>query len=99
MPGLDPGIHLLRKTLLRRSMDCRVKPGNDCGWDSMRAANSVFTLSPRSGERVARAQRGPGEGQPLAALLPLTPLTPLRGLATLPPLCRARGHRMRGVVA
>jgi hypothetical protein len=28
----DPGIHLLRKTFLRRSMDCRVKPGNDCGW-------------------------------------------------------------------
>jgi hypothetical protein len=26
MPGLDPGIHLLRKTLLK---DCRVKPGND----------------------------------------------------------------------
>jgi hypothetical protein len=24
MPGLDPGIHPLRKT-----MDCRVKPGND----------------------------------------------------------------------
>jgi hypothetical protein len=32
MPGLDPGIHLLRKTFLRRPMDCRVKPGNDCGW-------------------------------------------------------------------
>jgi hypothetical protein len=31
MPGLDPGIHLLRKTFLRRSMDCRVKPGNDYG--------------------------------------------------------------------
>src|SRR6478672_2794231 len=26
MPGLDPGIHLLRRT-----MDCRVKPGNDDG--------------------------------------------------------------------
>jgi len=24
MPGLDPGIHLLAKT-----MDCRVKPGSD----------------------------------------------------------------------
>jgi hypothetical protein len=24
MPGLDPGIHLLRKM-----MDCRVQPGND----------------------------------------------------------------------
>jgi hypothetical protein len=24
MPGLDPGIHLIRK-----KMDCRVKPGND----------------------------------------------------------------------
>jgi hypothetical protein len=25
----DPRIHLLRKTFLRRLMDCRVKPGND----------------------------------------------------------------------
>src|SRR5207249_8111231 len=29
MRGLDPRIHLLRKTFLRRWMDCRVKPGND----------------------------------------------------------------------
>jgi hypothetical protein len=28
MPGLDPGIHPLRKTLAKK-MDCRVKPGND----------------------------------------------------------------------
>src|SRR5262245_41502988 len=28
MPGLDPGIHLLRVSLTR-PMDCRVKPGND----------------------------------------------------------------------
>jgi len=27
----DPGIHLLRKKLFRRWMDCRVKPGNDDG--------------------------------------------------------------------
>jgi hypothetical protein len=27
--GLDPRIHLLREKVLRRSMDCRVKPGND----------------------------------------------------------------------
>jgi hypothetical protein len=26
MPGLDPGIHLLKEM-----MDCRVKPGNDDG--------------------------------------------------------------------
>jgi hypothetical protein len=26
MRGLDPRIHPLRKTFLRRSMDCRVKP-------------------------------------------------------------------------
>jgi hypothetical protein len=34
MPGLDPGIHLfLRKNkLFVKSMDCRVKPGNDGGW-------------------------------------------------------------------
>jgi hypothetical protein len=29
MRGLDPRIHLLRKKLLQRWMDCRVKPGND----------------------------------------------------------------------
>jgi hypothetical protein len=28
MPGLDPGIHHLRKSLSKQ-MDCRVKPGND----------------------------------------------------------------------
>jgi hypothetical protein len=28
MPGLDPGIHQLRKSLAKR-MDCQVKPGND----------------------------------------------------------------------
>jgi hypothetical protein len=31
MRGLDPRIHLLREKLLRRWMDCRVKPGNDSG--------------------------------------------------------------------
>jgi hypothetical protein len=34
--GLDPVIHLLRKGVLRRFMDCRVKPGND----SLRAVAS-----------------------------------------------------------
>jgi hypothetical protein len=29
MRGLDPRIHLLREKVLRRSIDCRVKPGND----------------------------------------------------------------------
>jgi hypothetical protein len=29
MRGLDPRIHRLREKLLRRGMDCRVKPGND----------------------------------------------------------------------
>jgi hypothetical protein len=28
MPGLDPGIHLSSKSLAK-TMDCRVKPGND----------------------------------------------------------------------
>jgi hypothetical protein len=27
--GLDPAIHLLRKMILRRMMDARVKPGHD----------------------------------------------------------------------
>jgi hypothetical protein len=27
--GLDPRVHLFRETLLRKKMDCRVKPGND----------------------------------------------------------------------
>jgi hypothetical protein len=30
MPGLDPGIHRNEKHL-SKSMDCRVKPGNDSG--------------------------------------------------------------------
>ena len=29
--GLDPGVHLLRKKLFAKKMDCRVKPGNDGG--------------------------------------------------------------------
>ena len=29
MRGLDPRIHLLREKVLRKGMDCRVKPGND----------------------------------------------------------------------
>jgi hypothetical protein len=29
MPGLDPGIHHLRKKHVPKKMDCRVKPGND----------------------------------------------------------------------
>ncbi len=28
MPGLDPGIHQ-KKSFLSKTMDCRVKPGND----------------------------------------------------------------------
>src|SRR5215471_14565063 len=31
MRGLDPRIHLLRKKLFPKGMDCRVKPGNDGG--------------------------------------------------------------------
>jgi hypothetical protein len=49
MRGLDPRIHLLRENFLRRSMDCRVKPGNDgvdrqaynfihCAFHSLRCA-------------------------------------------------------------
>jgi hypothetical protein len=32
-PGytLDPRVHLLRKKLFAKNMDCRVKPGNDGG--------------------------------------------------------------------
>ena len=29
MRGLDPRIHLLRKKVFTKVMDCRVKPGND----------------------------------------------------------------------
>jgi hypothetical protein len=29
MPGLDPGIHLLREKSPCEGMECRVKPGND----------------------------------------------------------------------
>jgi hypothetical protein len=31
MRELDPRIYLLRKKVLRKEMDCRVKPGNDGG--------------------------------------------------------------------
>ena len=58
------------------------------------ARAAVSTLAPRSGERVARAQRGPGEGPRLAVLLPLTRLAP-SALATLSPLRGARVHRVR----
>src|SRR5439155_3801349 len=60
----------------------------------------IETLAPRSGERVARAQRGPGEGQPIShtsvsptsyLLSPLTRLAASR-LGTLSPL---RGARVR----
>src|SRR5262249_54463416 len=54
MPGLDPGIHLLRKKLLRRSMDCRVKPGNDCGWGSAGMRSESVGMTRRgSGAPVA----------------------------------------------
>ena len=29
--GLDPRVHPLRKSILQKKMDCRVKPGNDGG--------------------------------------------------------------------
>jgi hypothetical protein len=29
MPGLDPGIHRSSQEVFSKSMDCRVKPGND----------------------------------------------------------------------
>jgi len=63
------------------------------------ARAAVSTLAPRSGERVARAQRGPGEGQRLAVLLPLTRLAP-PALATLSPLRgegEDRAYRARDV--
>jgi hypothetical protein len=34
MPGLDPASILFAKRFYEKSMDCRVKPGNDCGWGS-----------------------------------------------------------------
>src|SRR5262249_8922145 len=53
MPGLDPGIHLLRKKLLRRSMDCRVKPGNDCGWGSAGMTSERVGMTSRGGAPIA----------------------------------------------
>jgi len=29
MPGLDPGIHSAKDSIMRNGLDCRVKPGND----------------------------------------------------------------------
>jgi hypothetical protein len=47
MRGLDPRIHLLREKVLRRSMDCRVKPGND----ALKLAPMTTPLPVKSGER------------------------------------------------
>jgi hypothetical protein len=45
MPGLDPGIHAERQ----RTMDCRVKPGND-------EFSAIFGNDAFHNECVARAQ-------------------------------------------
>jgi hypothetical protein len=38
--GLDPAIHPLRKNLLRRMMDPRVKPAGDaCGYEMLNQAD------------------------------------------------------------
>src|SRR5262249_18692340 len=68
MRGLDPRIHLLRKTFLQRWMDCRVKPGNDGGsvatagvrLDGCRLAQIPRLLEPgdRIGDRLAIGPRG-----------------------------------------
>jgi hypothetical protein len=39
IPGLDPGIHLLRK----RKMDCRIKSGNDDGKRRMAVATFAWS--------------------------------------------------------
>jgi hypothetical protein len=45
MPGLDPGIHHLRK-----KMDCRVKPGNDDGEiSSHRRLRAAFFMEKANG--------------------------------------------------
>src|SRR5262245_66627391 len=53
MPGLDPGIHLLRKKLLRRSMDCRVEPGNDRGWGSAGTTTESVGMTRRAGGPIS----------------------------------------------
>jgi hypothetical protein len=42
--GLDPRVHLLRIKLVRKKMDCRVKPGNDgrdCGATALNLFNQA----------------------------------------------------------
>jgi hypothetical protein len=40
MPGLDPGIHPSSQKFFWKTMDCRVKPGNDGVWITPRPAAS-----------------------------------------------------------
>ena len=67
-PGLDPGVHLLRK-----KMDCRVKPGNDAVerfaqcWPSARKAPSTSPPSTGCGNGCASASRSADDAAILVA--------------------------------
>src|SRR2546430_8488099 len=70
MPGLDPGIHR-KKALSLKRMDCRVKPGNDRGWDSANTigTGSLFSRRQQRAEAAghdARADARGGVDQALA---------------------------------
>src|SRR5262245_30104891 len=82
MPGLDPGIHLLR-TKLVAVMDCRVKPGNDgcaCRW-------SVRLLPSRYSRHRRKMAEKPDKSNKLKARLP-------RGLGDRGPAEIAATRRM-----
>jgi hypothetical protein len=56
MPGLDPGIHQLRKRLAKK-LDCRVKPGND-EWKGRRDDRLVSLDSPSpNSDKAPRLRR------------------------------------------
>jgi hypothetical protein len=59
MRGLDPRIHLFRKKSLRRSMDCRVKPGNDEG-----RCSRIWRLTRSSCTGPCKEQAGNRETEP-----------------------------------
>jgi hypothetical protein len=59
MRGLDPRIHLLRKSFLQKWMDCRVKPGND-DLMPMRERREQFLLD----SRFRGNERSFNSGQP-----------------------------------
>src|SRR5262249_10317134 len=80
----DPRIHRLRKRLLRRWMDCRVKPGND---GSLVSASPVLTGELRRNTMPYRAARRGGTFR-LPREKPGAPMNSVRPSHLLPTYAR-----------